>query len=1642
MRNLVTGCWFAGFFLWHRRLAGANALAGAALLLGVPANLQAQSITVTEYATPSSSYPDAITRGPDGALWFIEGSGRIGRITLEGTVTEYTTQAVSLVSIVAGADQALWFTEWDRYSIGRITASGVITEYAVPSDGHPYGITAGPDGALWFVEGSGKVGRITTAGVITEYPANGGGTPQNITVGPDGALWFTAIGQIGRFDSSGTATFYTVPTPYAFPQCITAGPDGALWFTEYGGNQIGRITTSGKFTEYAIPTANSNPEGITTGPDGALWFTESGAEANRIGRITTAGLFNEYQLPAYGEPSSITVGQDGALWFTESSTGKIGRAVLAPQIPGNVTVGSVPPGLTVTVDGTTYTGSVTFNWTAGESHSIGVPASRELGGGGTRYAFGAWSDGGAQSHNITVPPSATTYTATFTPQYLLVTGVSPSGGGIVSVNPSSPDGFYNSGTLLRLTATANPGFRFSNWSSDLSGSTNPQSVTIEASYSVQANFIGATQSISFSNYPTPTPFSSPYGIAAGPDGALWFTEAAGNKIGRITVAGVITEYAVPSGSPPRDIVTGRDGALWFTEPAKIGRITTDGAITEFPIPGSGSGIAAGPDGSLWFADSSNGIGRITLAGAITELPIPTGSIPDDIATGPDGALWFTEAAGNKIGRITTGGTVTEFSVPTPSSSPFSSIAAGPDGALWFTEATANKVGRITAAGVVTEFTIPTAISLDLGGITPGPDGALWFTQVLTHALGRINTAGVITTYPFDGGPFMITAGPDGALWFTANGNSIGRAVLPTGNPCTYSLPQAGQAFSSYGGIGSATVRAPAGGPGGCTWTATSSVPWLTITDGSGGAGNGTVSYAVAANPSAVSRTGTLTIANQTYTVTQAGSTSTPSCTGSVPLEPEVAIEGRTELLGDYLLSCTGLSGTMKADITLTLNTNVTNALSSGATDAVMTVNGVSVPQSGVVAGFNSILWTGVSLTPAGNGTVSVRISKVRADASQLLTQRIVANPGNPQPTAVTGQLSISTSVAVPVSNAVQVMANAVQTLVFTEQPPNPAAGASQTTIPMVFQEAQAISFTPGATRLYLSLSNVPATVQVYASVSNVDVGSQAQLYSADANGVGGSPLAGIQLAGGMYQLLITNGGTVTATWVVLAANPAVIDTYTFPLLVLNAASGDLSQMQVAASLAPVSGVGVASATAPVPRYRNLSVQPNLANLRISTSVQMQGQGAAASLQPLERAEASLGPDASGSGLIALFSHQVVNDTSDPNQTATNVVINDTLPSGLTLISCAAAGASCSGSGNQVQVNVGMLGPGQSATMTVAAQVDPSYTGAVENPVSASSDEVNLDLLASTSSSSFIVGGVPVTVAANPASGSGNAESFTFQFSDPSGYQNLGVVNVLINSVLDGRNACYLAYVVPSQTLYLVDDGGDAGGPYAGSIPLGGSGTIQNSQCAVGLTSVVGSGSTLTLTLNITFQAGFGGNKVAFVAAGDQSQVNSGWQALGVWQVPWTPAGSIAATGVTPTHGAAAAGSNQQFNFTWTDSKGAGDFGIVDVLINQFIDGRKACYLAYVAATETLVLVDDGGDAGGPWAGSMVLNGGSGAISNSQCSVSGAGSTVGYAPYTMTLTLNITFTAAFNGNRVFYVAGRDPAGGNNTGWQAVGTWTVQ
>ncbi len=148
------------------------------------------------------------------------------------------------------------------------------------------------------------------------------------------------------------------------------------------------------------------------------------------------------------------------------------------------TIESSPSGLGITVDTTSYTAPQTFYWAPGDTHTIGVTSPQT--GTGTKYIYSSWSDAGAQSHSITTPSSATTYTASFAIQYTLTTTANPSAGG--TVTPAGTD-YYDKDQVVQIQAASQPLYVFTGWSGDLTGPTNPASVTMSGPLSVAANFV-------------------------------------------------------------------------------------------------------------------------------------------------------------------------------------------------------------------------------------------------------------------------------------------------------------------------------------------------------------------------------------------------------------------------------------------------------------------------------------------------------------------------------------------------------------------------------------------------------------------------------------------------------------------------------------------------------------------------------------------------------------------------------------------------------------------------------------------------------------------------------------------------------------------------------------------------------------------------------------------------------------------------------------------------------------------------------------------------------------------------------------------------------------------------------------------------
>jgi hypothetical protein len=160
-----------------------------------------------------------------------------------------------------------------------------------------------------------------------------------------------------------------------------------------------------------------------------------------------------------------------------------------------ITVTSTPTGAGyVTVDGAAVKTPWTTTWVIGSMHTIAAVSPVSCGT-GCQYNFTTWSDGGTQSHTITVPGSPTIYKATFQKQYLLTTAVNPSGGGYVIVfYPPSSTGWYNAGVKVTLTAVANAGYKFLSWtgkgtgSYTGTGSENSATITMNGPITETANF--------------------------------------------------------------------------------------------------------------------------------------------------------------------------------------------------------------------------------------------------------------------------------------------------------------------------------------------------------------------------------------------------------------------------------------------------------------------------------------------------------------------------------------------------------------------------------------------------------------------------------------------------------------------------------------------------------------------------------------------------------------------------------------------------------------------------------------------------------------------------------------------------------------------------------------------------------------------------------------------------------------------------------------------------------------------------------------------------------------------------------------------------------------------------------------------------
>jgi uncharacterized protein (TIGR03437 family) len=138
----------------------------------------------------------------------------------------------------------------------------------------------------------------------------------------------------------------------------------------------------------------------------------------------------------------------------------------------------------------------------------------------------------------------------------------------------------------------------------------------------------------------------------------------------------------------------------------------------------------------------------------------------------------------------------------------------------------------------------------------------------------------------------------------------------------------------------------------CQWTAQSSVPWITITAGASGTGNGQVDYAIPANPSATTRTGTIRIGNLTFNVSQSGGGCTLSIAPQRATVPGGSANGRFTVNGS--LGCQWTPSTTDLWITIAGFSSING---SGAVDFTTTANFTGAERTGTIKLTNDVSFT-------------------------------------------------------------------------------------------------------------------------------------------------------------------------------------------------------------------------------------------------------------------------------------------------------------------------------------------------------------------------------------------------------------------------------------------------------------------------------------------------------------------------------------------------------------------------------------------------------------------------------------------------------------------------------------------------------------
>lgn len=371
-----------------------------------------------------------------------------------------------------------------------------------------------------------------------------------------------------------------------------------------------------------------------------------------------------------------------------------------------------------------------------------------------------------------------------------------------------------------------------------------------------------------------------------------------------------------------------NGAVSFnvaatTGPARSGTLTIAGqAFTvnqgqgcSFALSAASAAAPAGGANGTFDVSTADGCGW-TAASSADWLHVTSGAT----GTGP-GTVQYAVAANQgppRNGLITAGGqsftvaqeggcttAISPASQNSPSSSGTASVAVtAPAGCAWSAKSNAPWIGISSGQNGSGNGTVQLAVSANTGVERTGTVTIGDQTFTIVQASGCSATVSPDTiAQPAAAGTQNVRITTDAACSWTAHsnvawitipgqasgaGNGVvqiaieanrgparsgtltvaGHAVTVNQDTgCTFAIAPSSQDIGKAGGSGTVAVTTNAG----CTWTASSNAPWITVTAGASGSGPGSVQFGAAANTTGAARRGTITIAGQVFTVNQAGS---------------------------------------------------------------------------------------------------------------------------------------------------------------------------------------------------------------------------------------------------------------------------------------------------------------------------------------------------------------------------------------------------------------------------------------------------------------------------------------------------------------------------------------------------------------------------------------------------------------------------------------------------------------------------------------------------------------------------------------------------------------------------------------------------